>query len=155
MRLVRVTHQRQFTDDEWHTEAVFHCEDENVIESFKNLTAITDPKDGTDTTIRIDPKYYTLEEDPLYCYQYYWFENLPDPEPEYLMDWYLTNTREILTRIAADATSKAVTRPGIRECDGFDYNQYAYWGTVYKREKNLTISDITVIDSSKVSTWMG
>ena len=71
------------------------------------------------------------------------------------MDWYLTNTREILTRIAADATSKAVTRPGIRECDGFDYNQYAYWGTVYKREKNLTISDITVIDSSKVSTWMG
>ena len=166
MKLLRIKYKRNYTSDEWPNEyftnasinkTVTHRRKnrfagQSVQANFEQLAydSLVKSESGyhpsaNHPVLQFQTKYHTIEDDPQYSYQYFWFANLPDPVPEMLGDWFSVESRRLISHYWGDATGG----------DDTPYNLYASACAKYKNELGIRVVNIDVVDSNNVSVWPG
>ena len=163
MKLLRIKYKRNYTSDEWPdeyftnasiNETVTHRrrrqhtaqtkQEQLAYDSMLKSEASYQPS-ANHPVIQFQTKNHTIEDEPQYSYQYFWFADLPDPLPEMLGDWFSVESRRLISHYWGDATGENNT----------PYNLYASACAKYKNELGIHVVNIDIVDSDNVSVWPG
>jgi len=136
-RLIKLQYQKP-SDVEWWDTFIAKSNNDELQKSFEFFTDTLHPKNKFPymqmLLMPIDSTNSNKRD------QYWHIPSLPEPVPSFLMDWYNTETRRIITKYIADA--EGVNKE--------TYNQSIFWIQNYKRDNDIEITSFEVVENCDV-----
>ena len=137
-RLIKITNTRPNSSVNWWWEAWDSYEDPNVRQSANNYEEVLNVL-SPNRFPHAHRLIWSPTKESLECYQYWYFNSLPDPAPKFLLDWYFRENRYISLQIL--------------ESSDQEIKSYLWWSVKYRQENNILINNIEVVNSNEVEVW--